>query len=266
MSSIQYTPYDDANNVLDVLFIGVKDILGDQFIGMYLYGSLASGDFEPKSSDIDFVVVTEGILPYETISKLEAMHKQIWSSGLKWASKLEGSYIPKGLIRKHDPDGPPCPTVNEGSFFVDRRGSDWIIQRHIIREYGVVLEGPDPKSLIDPVSPDEIRQSVLGVLDECWFPMLEDPSWPQKHDGNYHGYTVITMCRALHALQHGMIVSKPVAIRWAREKLGAHWHTLIEQAVASQDGQRPEILKETLQFIRFTKEEIEGSDHAQDSS
>jgi hypothetical protein len=133
---------------------------------MYLYGSLASGDFDPKSSDIDFVVVTKDILPDDTISNLEDLHKRIWSNGLKWASKLEGAYVPNDLIRRHDPNGYSCPTVNEGQFYVGHLGSDWIIQRHVIREYGVVLEGPDPKLLIDPVYPDEIRQSVLGVLDE----------------------------------------------------------------------------------------------------
>ena len=97
MPAKQYTPHDDVNAILDILLKDVKEILDEQFIGMYLYGSLASGDFDPKSSDIDFVVVTKDILPDETISKLETLHKQIWSSGLKWAAKLEGAYVPKGF-------------------------------------------------------------------------------------------------------------------------------------------------------------------------
>ncbi|HEY5731964.1 MAG TPA: nucleotidyltransferase domain-containing protein, partial [Anaerolineales bacterium] len=125
------TPYPDVNKILDILLSSAKEILGDQFVGLYLYGSLSSGDFNPKTSDIDFLFVTSDSLSEETISKLESMHKRIWKSGLKWASKLEGSYVHRNLIRHHDPDGAPCPTVNEGKFFVDKRGSDWIIQRHI---------------------------------------------------------------------------------------------------------------------------------------
>lgn len=236
-----------------MLHENAKGVLNEQFLGMYLYGSLATGDFNLKSSDIDFLVVTESTLPDNTISKLENMHKQIWASGLKWAAKLEGAYVPKGLIRRHDSNGHPCPTINEGRFYVDGQGSDWIIQRHVIREYGVRLEGPDPKLIIDSVSPEEIRQAVLGVLKEWWFSMPENPAWLSEHGGEYHAFAVITMCRALHAIQHGTIVSKPVAANWAKGEFPS-WQPLIEKALASQHGGSDKFLSETLEFIRFTRQ------------
>jgi hypothetical protein len=252
------TSYSDVNEILDVLLIKASAILGPQMVGMYLYGSLSSGDFDPKSSDIDFVAVTETFIEPGVISALEKMHSEIWVSGSKWAAKLEGSYVPKSLIRRHNPAGPPCPSVNEGKFFISQLGSDWIIQRHVIREYGVILNGPDPKTLIDPVSAAEIRQAVHGVLDEWWFPMLADPSWLKEHGSEYHAYTVISMCRALHALKHGTIVSKPVAAKWARQEFGTQWSALIEKALAAQAGSQPDFLDETLSFLRFTKEQVES--------
>ncbi|HLO28355.1 MAG TPA: aminoglycoside adenylyltransferase domain-containing protein, partial [Anaerolineales bacterium] len=119
---------------------------------------------------------------------------------------------------------------------------------------------PDPTTLIDPISSQELRSAVLGILQEWWFPMLDDPTWLRQHESNYHGFTVITMCRALHALQHGTIVSKPVAVQWAKDHLGDQWHTLIDQAIASQYGGHSEFLDETLDFIRFTREQIPGSE------
>ena len=104
------------------------------------------------------------------------MHKQTWASSLKRAGKLEGAYVPKALIRCHDVSGAPCPIVNEGKFYIERLGSDWIIQRHVVREYGVIVEGPDPKTLINFVSPEDIRAAVMGTLHEWWFPMLDDAS------------------------------------------------------------------------------------------
>jgi predicted nucleotidyltransferase len=249
-----YTPYPEVNEILDTLLRAAKEILGKQFVGMYLYGSLSSGDFNPKSSDLDFVFITEGILPDETISMLETMHKQLWLDGSKWAKKLEGAYIPKDLIRRHDPNGGLCPSVNEGSFYVARLGSDWIIQRHVIRECGVVIEGVDPKLLIDPVSPDEIRQSVLGVLNEWWFPMLDNPEWLDR-GCEYHAYAAITMCRSLHALRHGTIVSKPSATLWA-ETVFPEWSPLIQKALISQSGGNEPFLNEALDFVRFTKEQV----------
>jgi predicted nucleotidyltransferase len=270
------TPYPDVNEVLLLLLTNVKEILKDQFVGMYLYGSLSTGDFNPETSDIDFLFVTSETLSEETISELEAMHKETWATSLKRAGKLEGAYIPRELIRRHNLGGPACPTVNEGQFYVAPLGSDWIIQRHVVREYGVVIGGPDPKTLIDFVSPDEIRGAVLAVLQEWWFPMLDDPSWLRQHDSAYHAFAVITMCRVLHALEHGTIVSKPQAVQWARRRLHDPWTQLIDKAIAaSQHEGQDDFLDEALDFIRFVEEEtikFEGSmntaeiNNAKDSS
>lgn len=247
------TPYPDVNEILNLLLANSKQILGDQFIGMYLYGSLSSGDFNLKTSDIDFLVVTKDALPDNTISELESMHQRIWANGLKWASKLEGSYVPQTDIRRHDPNHAPSPAVNERKFSVEKRGSDWILQRHVIREWGVVLAGPDPKALIDPVSPDDIRRAALGILKEWWFPMLEDASWLKSHGREYHAFAILTMCRALHALKHGKIVSKPVAARWAQNELDSNWSQVIERSLAQNvSSEDQDLYHEALDFIRFT--------------
>ncbi|MBI3169825.1 MAG: DUF4111 domain-containing protein [Chloroflexi bacterium] len=250
-----YTPYEDVNQILNLLLEKVQEVLQDEFVGMYLYGSLATGDFDLKNSDIDFAVVTQNVLPGEIIAQLESMHKQIWVSPSKWAAKLEGSYLPKSLIRRHDPNGPPCPTVNEGSFYIDHRGSDWIIQRHVIREQGIILAGPDPKTLIDPVSAKDIREAVLGVLNEWWFPMLENPAWLVDRGSDYHAYAIISMCRALHAIEHGVIFSKPVAADWAKGQMPeqAQW---IETALRSQNGGGEGFAPEALNFIRLVKDRV----------
>ena len=266
LEKIKPTPYPEVNEVLNLLLSNVKEILGHQFIGMYLYGSLSRGDFNSETSDVDFLVVTDGSLPDEIISKLENMHKQTWASSLKRAGKLEGAYVPKELIRRHDPNGAPCPTVNEGQFYVAELGSDWIIQRHVVREFGVLLEGPDPKTLVDFVSPDDIRGAVLGILREWWFPMLNDPAWLRDHDNAYRAFAVITMCRVLHALEHGAVVSKPQAIRWALTKLENKWRNLIERSVAaSQHAEGDVPLNETLDFIRFIREQVFKGDPANDA-
>lgn len=256
------TLYSDVNKVLDVLLHAVKKILGDQFTGMYLYGSLSSGDFDLESSDIDFLVITNNWLSDATIAKLEAMHNQTWATSLKRAGKLEGAYVPQELIRRHDPDATPCPTINEGKFYLDRLGSDWIIQRHVVREYGVVIDGPDPKTLIDFVSPQDIRGAVMGILREWWFPMLQDPAWLRDHDRGYHSYAILSMCRVLHALEHGTIASKPVTAAWAQEKLGERWQRPIELALLARKPVPEEfdLLNDALEFIRFVQEQTTTHD------
>lgn len=59
------TPYTDINAVLHDFLIRIQAILGNHLRGMYLSGSLALGDFDPRSSDLDFVVVTDDALSHD---------------------------------------------------------------------------------------------------------------------------------------------------------------------------------------------------------
>lgn len=102
-------PYRDVNLFLQILLDNVRAVLGDYFIGMYLYGSLATGDFDPNRSDIDFLVVTSNKLPNSLISDLKTMHTRIYESGLEWSTRLEAAYIPIDVMRVYSPTGPACP-------------------------------------------------------------------------------------------------------------------------------------------------------------
>src|SRR6476660_4701320 len=113
MNTLILTPYPDVNEVLNLLLLNVKEILRAQFVGIYLYGSLSSGDFNPETSDVDFLAVTAESLSGARIAQLKSMHEHLWSSGHKQAERLEGAYVPKELIRRHDSNGKPCPTINE---------------------------------------------------------------------------------------------------------------------------------------------------------
>ena len=246
------TPYLDVNVVLDVLLSSVRDVLGDCFVGLYLYGSLASGDFDPLRSDIDFVVVTTAELPAEMIAAVEMMHVSLAASDLKWMPKLEGTYIPQSALRRYDPNAALCPCLNEGRFYLARHGSDWVMQRSILREQGVVVSGPPLRPMIDPIQPDEIRQGVRDVLRGWWTAMLDNPSW--LRDGEYQAYAVLTMCRALYTLHHGTIASKPISARWALAAVEKHWADLIEWALTWQRADQSERLSEALDFIQYTLE------------
>jgi hypothetical protein len=67
------------------------------------------------------------------------------------------------------------------------------------------------------------------------------------------------MCRVLHALEHGTIVSKPKAIQWAQTRLGEPRSQIITTAVAVSNHEDLDVgLPETLDFIRFVKSTLES--------
>ena len=248
------TSYPEVNEILNILMRNIQAILGSQFTGMYLHGSLAYGDFDPETSDIDFLVVTDAPLPGDTVSLLQDLHARLFRSELAWSQKLEGAYLPKAVLCRHpsmDAVPAPVPWLGvDGHFALETLGSDWIIQRWILLEKGLVLSGPPLAGLIDPVSPQDLRQAVLGSLLEWWSPPFPSPERFQS--GAYQVYAILTICRSLYVLARGRVASKPEAARWAMQTLREPWRALISSAAAWRPGLEFNQLEETLEFIRHT--------------
>jgi len=249
--------YPEINSVLQEVLSGARDILRDHFVGMYLDGSLAIGDFDPDKSDLDFVVVTDSEISSDTFGALKAMHDRIASGPSKWASELEGSYISQRALR-HDRRPAAHPYIDRGNTLamVQHESGYWPIHRHILREHGVVLAGPLPRTLIEPVQSEELREAVRAILREWWTPMLVDA--PLLQNSFYRCYAVLTMSRMLYTIRHGVIVTKPIAARWAQRELEERWAPLIQHALA-WSREAPPDLEETLAYIWHTCEYI-GTD------
>src|SRR5580700_7082685 len=90
----QPTPYADLNVVLCDFVTRVRNVLADNFIGAYLQGSFAVGDFDIYS-DVDFLIVIREDISENRLPPLQALHADIFKLDCAWAQHLEGSYIPK---------------------------------------------------------------------------------------------------------------------------------------------------------------------------
>lgn len=255
------TPYPDVNALLHELLVSARAVLGPHFVSMYLDGSLTSDHFD-RDSDIDFVIVTEEDVAGALFTALQAMHDRIATLDSPWAIQLEGSYLSRQAIRQYDPDHALHPNIERGNgerLKMVVHDSAWAVHRYVLRERGITLTGPAPQTMIDPVSPDELRRAVRESLRGWAAHFLNDPAL-MTHRG-YQSYVVLTLCRILYTLQHGTVVSKPVAARWTQETFGDAWAPLIEQAWAGRQGQPWETpadrlgeVEQTLSFIRFTIE------------
>ncbi|MBN1659536.1 MAG: DUF4111 domain-containing protein [Anaerolineae bacterium] len=250
------TAYPEVNTALHALLAGARSVLGDPFVGLYVHGSLAGGGFEPGRSDVDFCVATSGPLPAELLPALEAMHVRLAASGLPWVDRLEGSYIPVQALRRYDPADAHHPALRvDGTFDVDHHGVDWTIQLHVLREHGITLAGPSPTTLIDPIEADDLRRATIGILHAWWVPKLDDPSLLRSAE--YQAYAILTMCRILYTIEHGTVVSKATAARWARTTLDGGWGPLIEEALAWRHGMALYTLEEVQNLIRYTVQRAE---------
>lgn len=244
------TKHEQVNAILRLLFTNVQAILGEQLVGFYLYGSLSLGDFDPQSSDVDFLVVTADELSQETLLALRDMHESIAESSLPFAQRLEGSYIPRAALRKYDPANARHPTIGvDWSFHVDQHKSNWVIERYIVREHGVIVYGPSPKTVIEFVAPDELRRAVYEQLTNFWQAQLDGPGWLRSRE--YQAFAVLTMCRALYTLYNGDVPTKPQAAAWAQEHLDPNWKPTIERALVWRTQHEQDDMSETLDFLRY---------------
>jgi predicted nucleotidyltransferase len=233
----------------------LTSVLASELVGVYLFGSLALGDFDPRSSDVDVLVVTEDRLPEVAVSELEAMHARLRVEELPLVEELEVSYLPRSAVRRYDPADAHHPSVgNDWPFGVHWHDASWVVNLHVVRECGGGVCGPPPATLIDPVPAHVLRQAVAGVVEDFWARHLSEPDWLATR--KYQAYAVLTMCRALYTLEHGIAVTKQAAADWARESLGPEWDRLIEQALIWRVDRQsaPGDRTESVRFLRFALE------------
>ena len=219
--------------ILALLLERMRAALGERLVALYLYGSLSSGDFDPTASDVDFLAVTQTPIAESDaqFAALRAMHAEVAASGLPFATHLEGSYIPLDALRRYDPADAWHPSIGgDWPFQVGHHDTNWVIERAIVRERGIVLYGPPPETLIDPVSPQQLRDAVCQQMSDVWRRRIDDSydHWPRPR--LYPAFAVLTLCRALYTLQHGAYCSKPAAATWASEQYRT-WQPIIAWAL-----------------------------------
>jgi hypothetical protein len=252
------TPFDELNQLLVEFVVGGKEVLGDSFCGAYLQGSFALGDADAHS-DVDFIVVTTDDVTPEQRAELQALHQTLYALPTSWAQHLEGSYIPRSVLRRLDPDRRPLLYLDNGAteFTLDSHDNT-VVVRWLLRERGVVLAGPDPRDLVDPVTADDLRAEMLWALGlwQEWFRSIG------SINRRALAVAVLSHARILHTLVICEITSKPVAGEWALHELDPEWAPLIRWALEDRpdpwtkvrEPADPALLHRTRQFIDYAAE------------
>jgi predicted nucleotidyltransferase len=254
------TGFADLNAVLVELVTATQTILGDNFCGAYLQGSFAVGDAD-KYSDVDFVIVTNAEVSDDQVAALRALHARFPTRDVDWARHLEGSYIPRASLFRPDAAREPYWYVDNGSSDLERSNHDnTVVVRWVLREYGIALDGPEPSSLVDIVTAEELRYEVHGTMREwaCALPTYTG-SMDEQWSAWLQPYVVLSYCRMLHTLYTSRVGSKLAAGRWALGALDSQWAPLIQHALDDRPDpwQRvhrpadPAVVADTWRFVDY---------------
>lgn len=255
------TPYPDLNEVLQDFVASVRVTLGDNFVGAYLQGSFAVGDFDVHS-DVDFIIVTDHDLTDTEVAALQGMHERVYGLDVAWAQHLEGSYVPRCVLRQHARRDALLWFLDHGSrSLVPSDHCNTIVVRWVVREMGVTLAGPPPRTLVAPIPVTMLRHDILTTMRDWGHTILSNPD--QYNNRFYQTYIVLNYCRMLHDLHMGRPGSKRAGADWAKASLDPTWSGLIDRtwagrpnpAVSVRQPADPADFQATLELIRYMIDE-----------
>lgn len=219
-----------VSSTMNALVNGLLVILGPRLVGLYLGGSIATGDFCEPSSDLDFLAVTNGALTPEDLLALAQLHRELLSQ-YPYAARLEGDYAP---LQSLMPEGTaePVPGCERG-VFLPRVGEVMLLADTIahMREHGLVFHGPPPRQLLPAVTGEQVRAAVRALL-------MDGPGAPQTP--NEAAAAILNIVRSACALETGAITTKTAGAYWALGQMEASWHGVIRSALAIRHQQGTE--------------------------
>jgi predicted nucleotidyltransferase len=261
------TQYPELDVVLHGHAVRLQETLGDLLIGVYLLGSLAIGDFD-STSDIDFVVVTAAEMSESQVKQVQSVHDQTYGQDNRWVKHLEYSFFPLKVLRHPSSpfshDGRAQDKNRElwyfehGSPKIERSDHDnSLVVRWTLKEKGVTVFGPEPSSLLDPVSPDALRAEIQDSLIGWGNELLKDAE-PYRNRF-FQAFIVLHYCRMLQDLDEGGITSKREGALWAKSNLHPKWISLIEYCWNDRQDSKihisqpavSEIFQEVLAFVEY---------------
>lgn len=251
------TPYLDLNQVLQDLVESVQKVLGEKFVGAYLQGSFAVGDFD-EHSDVDFIIVSTDDLADAEVQALQVMHARLYALASPWAQHLEGSYFPQRILRRPPENNRLLWYLDHGSrSLIQSAHCNTLVVRWVVREHGIPLAGPAPIALVDPISVTALREEIFATMRDWGEDILTHPD--RYKNRFYQTYIVLNFCRMLHDLRNGFPGSKRAGAEWAKAHLDASWAGLIDRtwagrpnpALSVRQPADPEDFKATLAFVRF---------------
>lgn len=245
---------------VDEFTAGLREILADTLIGVYLHGSLAMGCFNPERSDIDALIVTEEPMPVDVKRRCAKLLLQVSRAPIP----IEVSFLTqRGLHPWRYP--PPfdlhysemwrqqyAEDLASGAWrrWNDRERTDVDLAAHIthLRDRGVPLYGSPIQDVFPAVPRDNYLASILSDYREARADILCNQV-----------YGVLNMLRVYRYLAEGPLCSKDEAGVWGVTALPEVLQSVVQAALGQYRGHStvsdisPGVLQD---FVRMMDEHV----------
>jgi len=211
---------EPARAILAELEAHLRDLLGANLRGIYVYGSLAFGCYHAARSDVDVLVLTRRALASETQQPLLETLRQIGNP-----TRLEISFLAAPEL---DPWRHPCPCQLHFSRSAEVRhhlNHDLAAEITNARARGVALVGPPPQDTLPDIPERDFLDSIR-----------RDIRWARTHVEEEPDYAVLNSCRVLAYHRERTVMSKAEGARWGVRQLPSRFRPLAQQAADHYGG------------------------------
>jgi predicted nucleotidyltransferase len=207
-------------------------------IGVYVYGSLATGDYSPAASDIDVVVLVRRDRGKAMARELERLHTALAGTGGP-AGQLHCLYVAADAVT--DPER-LC------TYWYGDRMAQWqmkLLTQAELASAGVALDGPWPPPGLRPVPVADLQAAAHREVTGHWRGVSRDRRrWLRDFEVD-HALVVLPRAEAL--LTTGDLITKSEAISQLAGFGVPDW--LVQQIRDRRDG-RPVTFSPTRRLSR----------------
>jgi predicted nucleotidyltransferase len=252
------TGFPEIDQILQYYCVNIQNLLNQNLVGVYLFGSLTYGDFNQDTSDIDLMVIVKNHLTNDELASVETLHQHLMASHPLWQSRIEISYTPASFLSSELPPNEPRPYLGETKFYHKAPyGNEWIINLFLLQQHGLALLGPDFSTLRPAIDIELVQEACRRDLVEEWLPKLNDDVW--LSDPHYQSYLVLNVCRILNTLETRSALSKKKSAEYVKSKY-PQWQELINQAESWKYGQNFDLNESTKNFLNFAMSQAKGKE------
>jgi hypothetical protein len=211
----------NARSACERLRDGLVARLGQDLIGLWVYGAAIFEDRPARLGDVDTYAIVAQAVGVRHKAAVDAIHA---TSSRHFNVEWDAWYIGERDARGRRPPH---------HVFQEAEDHAWALHRaHWLEGRYVLLCGEPPSAFVQPPVWSEIREALRMELS-----FLEKVLPEARKDPQHAAYVVLNGCRILYSLgTRDVVVSKRAAGRWALQELPVPWHHAIAASTRAYDG------------------------------
>jgi len=247
----------NTDNILNNIVISYKNILKDNLVGIYVHGSLAMHCYNPKVSDIDFLVIVKKTITSNVKRKLIDVLLKLSKSGPE--KGLEMSVLLEGDVKNFKYPTPYLlhysnlykPKYEADNCYLCENGEDPDLAAHITvtRARGICIYGCPIEDVFSTVPRRDYLSSIYYDIKEAIQEIIDAPV-----------YIILNLCRVLYYLKEEAVSSKEEGGQWACCILPKEYVKIVQVALnCYNEGAKADFNeKDLMEFAEFMMDSIDA--------